>query len=218
MLCTKWVEVMKNRIGTRARGALVACVGVLTLGLMTVSAQAVPVLPASPTLGTACNTADFAGSIACYGEVTNPSNDTAGVPPPGVVNYYQIFGYNDWDIIEKSDENFDPNIGITHGGGTSGSWSISGIPSLMSAYTDFMLVGKAGGPGGGSWSAYLFDDKSKLSGGGFNIAAWAGGGLSHVSFYARKGGNGDGVPEPGPIGLLGLSLLGLGLLRRRKSA
>ena len=44
-------------------------------------------------------------------------------------------------------------------------------------------------------------------------------GLSHLSFYDTRGPNGGGeIPEPATLGLLGLGLVGLALMRRRRQS
>jgi hypothetical protein len=98
--------------------------------------------------------------------------------------------------------------------GDTGTFSLS--PALWGAY-DSIAIGFKFGTGNqpDEWFVYALND-------GVSAGIWTfvnvferGGGLSHVNLYGITGGN--NVPEPGVLGLLGLGLAMVGLMRRRKS-
>ncbi|MEW5880012.1 MAG: PEP-CTERM sorting domain-containing protein [Pseudomonadota bacterium] len=97
--------------------------------------------------------------------------------------------------------------------GDTGTFTLS--PALWGAY-DSIAIGFKFGTGNkpDEWFVYALND-------GVSSGIWTfvnvferGGGLSHVNLYGITGGN--DVPEPGLLGLLGLGLAMLGLMRRRK--
>jgi hypothetical protein len=77
---------------------------------------------------------------------------------------------------------------------------------------------------GQAWSAYRFDTDflagSTLSwtpNGSFNFGATAGVGLGHAAIYSLPVEAGATVPEPGTLALLGIGVLGLVGMQRRRS-
>lgn len=98
--------------------------------------------------------------------------------------------------------------------GNTGTFTLD--PALWAAY-DSIAIGFKFGTGNrpDEWFVYALNDT--VSGGTWTFVNVfeRGGGLSHVNLYGIPGGN--NVPEPGVLGLLGLGLAMVGLMRRRKS-
>jgi hypothetical protein len=107
------------------------------------------------------------------------------------------------------------NIGV--GGwtqsGTSGTFSLD--PSLWAAH-DALAIGFKFGTGNqpDEWFVYLLQDGVTSGVWDFVNVFGKGGGLSHIVIY---GGEGTHVPEPATLSLLGLGLLSLGFMRRKKA-
>lgn len=98
--------------------------------------------------------------------------------------------------------------------GDSGTFTLNS--ALWGAF-DSIAIGFKFGTGNqpDEWFVYALND-------GVSAGSWTfvnvfdrGGGLSHVNLYGIRDGN--NVPEPGVLGLLGIGLAMLGLMRRRKS-
>jgi hypothetical protein len=98
--------------------------------------------------------------------------------------------------------------------GSSGTFTLSS--ALWSAF-DSIAIGFKFGTGNqpDEWFVYALNDDVSSGNWTFVNVFEKGGGLSHVNLYGIRGGN--NVPEPGVLGLLGLGLAMLGLMRRRKS-
>jgi hypothetical protein len=134
--------------------------------------------------------------------------DTSYVANVTNINTAQFFGINAWESagVNQQDAN-----------ASSGSWS---IPSYDSSYL-YMIVFKDGagtnlvgflianGKSSGTWDTPFTDPPFSLSGNSTSKQ------VSHFSIFRYK--EGVTVAEPGTLGLLGLGLLGIAIMRRRRS-
>jgi hypothetical protein len=95
---------------------------------------------------------------------------------------------------------------------TGDTGTITFDPSIWSNFTSLAIGLKSGaGQYDPDWVIFT------ITGGDttidWSISPTQAGGLSHVNLYGIRGGD---VPVPGTLGLLGLGLAGLGMVRRRK--
>ena len=186
--------------------------GWMLMGLMAgTSLQALAVPATCQSLGIQNNVSPNAG---CQIGTTN--ND-AIAPPPLRVNVDQMFGYTDWIFGEKafdSEQNIDTGLEV-FGTAQSGSWFID--DSIWDLYSDVMIVLKGGAASSPpNYVGYLLMDGQDW---GSYLSPFMNGerrkGISHISIYLRGGGN--AVAEPATLALIGIGLVGIAYLRRRRS-
>ncbi len=176
------------------------------------------------------STGDVEGSVAALDGIANDQNNDLADLNSGP------YWYTDWVDLQKFDwpgENSSGgltttvDIGLTvtpAGASNTGTYAFNS--SVWDTYTDIMIVLKDGGieypdldpPDQGPkyyWFAYLLGD-------GVYAGDWTypeGKQISHLSVYGRIGGTPPGetpVPEPGTMMLLGIGLIGMAGVGRKK--
>lgn len=196
-----------------------AAVVLLAVPMATVQAN-----NSDPTDLANCQVTDLTPTAdACRGYIDS-ANDFLNTPL--FVNDFDggLFG-GGWTFDSKVEESGgntvktgNDNIDITSTlPANSGTWAISNILDLIANNEDAMLVFKASngfnaylyemfGPGieTGSWTMYSGPDRRLTD-------------ISHITLYLR--GDGQDIPLPATMGLLGIGLIGLGagLMRRRRA-
>ena len=121
-----------------------------------------------------------------------------------------FFGFNDWTTaVHKQD--------LPDGAGASGSWSIPGYDATAT----YMIVFKDGantnligftlisGITSGTWTSPFTDPPFAGVSGTKDV--------SHFTIFKRGGEPPNDVSGPATLGLLGLGLLGIAIMRRRRS-
>jgi len=181
-------------------------------GLMAgASVQALAVPATCQSLGIQNNVSPNAGC-----QIGSTNNDKVA-PPPLQVNVDQMFGYTDWIFGEKTlegMENVDTGLEVI-GTPKSGFWFID--DSIWDLYSDVMIVLKGGNAAVPSqYVGYLLMDGQDW---GTYLSPFMNGtrrmDISHFSIYLREGAS--QVAEPATLALIGLGLMGLAYLRRRRS-
>ena len=180
-------------------------------------------------------TYNSANANDCYGVVAGNEPKASGDLTVGFNNLNLTWG-TDWQFLAKDETDTAGSGTGTFGGinftlsstaGTSGSWTLTGVdtngagtPPDLPLFFDFVGMLK----GSDSYALYLFDDVKfdGNDGGSWTISFLNNGGqipaLSHLNLYIREGDDpGQEIPEPGTLALLGLGLIGISTLRRRKN-
>lgn len=203
---------------------IASILGVAGLMLLSLSAQAVPVLlngSNSCSSGNSINgistgdvTGNAGGSSECYG--TFDGND------PGPSGDGFDIGGNIFDFISKLDitdgggtilDGANIGLSITGAGGSAGTWQYN--PALFGASSFLIVLKAANSPG---FAAWLFEGADAASSFGAWSVAWTNASgkppaLSHIAIYAGE----VQVPEPGTAALFGLGLLLLGFANKKKN-
>lgn len=163
---------------------------------------------------------------------TDPNSSPSSAAELDMVN--AVFGGGFISVGKDED-----TVGIDFVGGISGTFAID--TSLIPAGSDIALIFKTGqgqnDPDNavfGLWSADALDANNIAPGSEYNglydLSAWGSNGLSHLSVFIRECTENceppcipgedprctpHEAPEPGPIGLLGLGIVGLYVARRK---
>jgi hypothetical protein len=178
-----------------------------------------------------CTGADYdistkvSGATNCLilSPLNGETNDNVDPPPSSyTVNQESFFGINNWAFDGKYENSIDGSQFFTFtGDGQSGTYSLDNLVQSL----QFMFVMKDGS--GTNLVAYLLplSASSGTYDSPFTTPPFSFTGdtaskdISHISVYyvSDPGGPGNSVPEPGTTAILGLGLLGIGFIARRKS-
>ena len=140
-------------------------------------------------------------------------------PRPGRVNADEMFGFTDWIFAEKGieqEEEIDVGLAIL-GDGKSGTWSLN--PAAWNIYSYLLLVLK-GGNGNTTLPFYVGYLLENGQSSGSYLSPFLDGprrkDIGHFTVYVR-GDRDTQVPEPTTLALIGLGLVGIAYMRRRRS-
>ncbi len=144
--------------------------------------------------------------------------DTAYAEGNEVASVNLVFGAG-WTLVAKSDA---AGSGLTATLGTSGTFAM--LLSLFDPTDEIALVFKTGSgqnnPSDAIFGLWTVGDlNAALTGaatdldGTYDLSSWGQNALSHMSAFKREGER--RVPEPGPLGLLGIGMVALYIARRR---
>lgn len=186
--------------------------GALAMGALTAGSLG-QVNPAEAlTIDNPCS-ASYASNVVTNGgcELGTTNNDF--VSNPLQVNQDSLFGYTDWNFLQKDLET-NTDLDFLTGNRISGTFDISAF--VQPSWTDVMLVFKGGG-GNITPDKYVGYLLNSLTGSWTTPFSNARNGnpaeVSHVSLYYRTG-----TPIPTPALLPGLIGMGLAAMRKKKQA
>lgn len=210
---------------------LSATVLAMALGLGAQQAVAAPTY-CSATTPLTTNGTQFTSDLTFNGVNANDCYGLGGNDSLSAINALK-WG-NDWTLLDKTDEDgavfqsltFTLTSLVTNESLGNGSWLLTVSDAAgglnLPLYMDLVFTLKAAN----SYSAYFFDgvlvDGSDA--GTYHVSWTNNNGafheLSHMSLYGRADGRvpPSQIPEPASLLLLGAGLIGLSLVRRRKSA
>lgn len=157
-----------------------------------------------------CTNSSMTGSSDC--EAVAGNDQIGGTNPANwTVNIESLFGFSDWNILEKeagsSDDRVPVGFSLSGINAKSGSWSVN--DNALAGYSDFMITLK----GGDGFAAFLFEDTT-IDSGNWSIFG-DGAELSHAVLYARGTTTNGEVPAPAALGMVLAGLAGLGLMRKK---
>lgn len=167
-----------------------------------------------------------AATVTCPNAPIDRYVTVTGAKAGGLCAYkegnFQGDNFSTWNLtlIEKD---IAPNgggsglLGYTqNGGGNAGTWTAAA--SQWNTYGNLYLAFHFGN-GGGSPDSFIVQLQQSATSGTWSLGALLGSlnGLSNIYLLGDGSAPPQEVPEPGTVALVGISLLGLALARRRKA-